>query len=95
MKLRRLGAGLYETLDGRYRVERQDGTTECDHPLCDPLHQKFWTRTGDGRGAVHWIDYPAWHVWDNEKDDYISDDFREFETKGAAVAALGRHLEPR
>ena len=91
VKLRKLGPGRYATLDGRYQVERQDGLTECEHPLCDTLHRKW--HTTQRHGWVHYIPYPAWHVWDNERDDYAGGGGpEEFDTKALAVAWLERHL---
>lgn len=85
--LRRIAAGQYQTLDGRYNIERQDGQTECEHPLCDPLHQKY-----HARNDVHWITYSAWHVWDNERDEYAFTGLSEYETKRAAHQALSAEL---
>ena len=94
--VRRLGVGLYETLDGRYRIERQDGETECSHPLCDQFHRRFWTETGDGRGAIHWMAYVAWHVWDTVADDYAGGGGPvEHDTKRDALRWLMHHLAVR
>jgi hypothetical protein len=97
MTLRRLGPGSYETLDGRYRIERQDGETECSHPLCDPLHERYWTYTRDGRGSMHWVDYVSWHVWDVAKDDYAGSGgtAADFASKREAVEWLRLHLATR
>lgn len=93
-KLRKLGPGQYVTLDGRYQVERQDGTTECDHPQCDVLHRKWHSNLpGRSYGWVHYVPYPAWHVWDNEHDDYAGGHGpEEYETKRDAVQALASLL---
>jgi hypothetical protein len=37
--------------------------------------------------------YVSWGVWDREKDDYVADDSRHFDTKKAAVAWLYKHQE--
>lgn len=92
--LRKVQAGVYETLDGRYRIEHQDGLTDCEHPLCDTLHRKWHERTGGrygaGTGWVHMVPYPAWHVWDTVRDDYAIHD--EFDTKRDAHHWLMGHL---
>jgi hypothetical protein len=88
VKLRRVPAGQtvgYATLDGRYLIERQDGSTECSHPLCDTLHRDL--HPGDD---MHWVSYVAWHVWDTVRDDYAGHE--QFDTKRDAVAWLERHL---
>ena len=92
VKLRRCDSG-YETLDGRYVIERQDDLTECEHPMCDPLHRRFWTDGNTGEVMLHWVTESQWHVWDNEKNDYVSWEGRGFETKGAAHRWLTYHLE--
>lgn len=87
MKLKRVPEG-YATLDGRFQIERQDGETDCDHPLCYQLHERF--RNKDG---VHVVAYVSWHVWDVEHDDYADVPEVEYETKRAAERALTRLLE--
>lgn len=89
MELHRANGG-YETPDGRYRVERQDGLTECEHSMCDTLHRRF--HEGRGQDRVHYVEYPAWHVWDVVKDDYATDGPEEFGTKREATEWLERHL---
>jgi hypothetical protein len=92
--LRRLGAGQYVTLDGRYQIERQDGQTECEHPLCDVLHERFHSSVGahGGGGWVHYVSYVAWHVWDNEINDYLGNSNIEVDTKREAHRYLTNHL---
>jgi hypothetical protein len=90
-ELRRLAPGVYVTADGRYRVERQDGLTECEHPMCDVLHQKFITHQRGG-GWVHYTSYVAWHIWDDERGDYATAGPEEFDTKREAAAWLHSHL---
>ncbi len=91
MKLKRLGAGQYATEDGRYRVERQEGDTECSHPQCDVLHVKWLTDTRDGRGLVHWVTYVEWTVWDTQTNDYAGGQ-HPFDTKAEAVEWLERFV---
>lgn len=88
--MRRLSAGVYATLDGRYQIERNEGESTCEHPLCDVLHGRFLTRTGDGRGLVHWVRYPIWTVVDVEADRQIGG--QEFETLAEARSCLEHHL---
>lgn len=64
----RLGPGSY-SWQGRYTVERQENYTECEHPLCDQLHQRFFVQDGHG-GAVHEVRYYYWVVWDELRQDY-------------------------
>ncbi len=89
MRLHNYGAGTYATLDGRFLIERQDGETQCEHPLCEQLHERFMS-WGDLPG--HSVLYVSWHVWDNERNDYASTDSGHFDTKREAVAWLERHL---
>lgn len=91
--LRRLGPGVYATLDGRYQIEHQDGLTDCEHPLCDTLHRKWHEHTANGYGAdwVHMVPYRAWHVWDVEADDYATRGPEEFDTKRQAHQWLTDH----
>lgn len=89
MKLKREGSGQYVTEDGRYRIERtDDNLTECQHPLCDRLHEK-WVEED-----MHLVAYTQWHVWDTVKDDYAGG-HETFETKRDAVAWLETHLAKR
>jgi hypothetical protein len=94
IKLRRVPAvsgganWSYETLDGRYRIERQDGVTMCEHPLCDTLHRRFWSGSDDD---WHAVSYVAWHVWDTVRDDYAGHE--EFDTKREAHQWLDSFLE--
>jgi hypothetical protein len=87
--LRRCDSG-YETLDGRYVIERQDDITECEHPMCEPLHRRYWTYDADG--AMHWIIVPQWHVWDTQRNDYADSNARGFETKRDAVRWLADRI---
>jgi hypothetical protein len=93
LNLRRCDSG-YETLDGRYVIERQDDYSECEHPMCDPLHKRFWA---PGRGVLHPINAVQWHVWDNHaydgRGDYVDPSHsRGFTTKRDATRWLKDHL---
>lgn len=72
--------------DSRYVIEREDGITECTHPLCDQLHQRFIERD------MHLVAYVSWHVWDTERGDYAHDTARHFDTKREARAWLATHI---
>jgi hypothetical protein len=86
VKLRRLATGVYATLDGRYQVEAQVNWTECDHPLCDQLHERFIYR------GMHDVPYTVWIVWDVEYGGYV-ENHHTFDTKRDAVAWLENYLE--
>lgn len=77
----------------RYRIERQDGETSCEHPLCDTLHQRFMVRGIGNRGLEHIVRYVQWHVWDEVAGDYAGNgDACEFETKREARQWLDGYL---
>jgi hypothetical protein len=98
VRLRKLEAGRYQTVDGRYNIERQDGTTGCDHPKCDVLHRKWHESTmarGSGGGWMHWVTYVAWHIWDNERADYAAPGLVEYDTKWEAHESLTALIEGR
>ena len=87
IKLRKVPEG-YQTLDGRYNVEHQDGITDCDHPLCYQLHRRFHEHGPTIGSWSHSVTYVAWHIWDNVADDYAGHNGpNEYDTKREAVAA--------
>lgn len=90
MKLRRLRAGCYATLDGRYQIEHQDGWTECSHPLCEQLHTDRRRAQGDV-ADMHLVPYTSWHIWDMQRDDYACHEW--FDTKRAAEHWLERMIQ--
>jgi hypothetical protein len=88
VRLRKVSAGVYATLDGRYQIERSDGTTECDHPLCYQLHERY-----RDKNDCHWIGYGAWIIWDTVVDDYAEGgSWNEYDTKREAHQALTAFL---
>jgi hypothetical protein len=85
IRLRRVGPSQYATQDGRFRIERDDeNLTECEHPLCDDLHQRFQ------ENGVHWVAYTTWHIWDTSlgrDGDYAKGTYR-YDTKREAAQVL-------
>ena len=95
MKLRRVQAGVYETEDGRYRIEHEDYVSECSHPQCEDLHRKFFPAPGFGEpGMVHPVAYTNWQIWDTVSDNYL-DGGEEFESKREAEMYLWSHLNQK
>ena len=91
MNFRRIDGALVSP-SGRYRVEREDYTTDCEHPSCWALHKKF--REGD----THLVTITNWIVWDTVSNDYPEEQDRDHETQRQARARaeeLESSLAPR
>lgn len=69
-------------MTGRFVVEKQELVTECSHPLCDQIHERFM------EGGVHWTYPTAWHVWDNERNAYADTPEPFYPTRREAKEAL-------
>jgi hypothetical protein len=86
--LRRVQAGVYETEDGLFRVEKDTFFTEYeDHYL--ERHPEINVTGNKGMRA-----YDAWQVWNVERDDYVPGG-EEFSSKKEAVSFLERYLNDR
>lgn len=83
--MKRVSTGVYETEDGRFRVEKDVAWTEYDEWYLD-RHPEINVYANNGVRA-----YTVWQVWDVQKDDYV-DGGEEFETKKAAVVFLNRYM---
>jgi hypothetical protein len=61
VKLRKINAGRYVTLDGRYEIDQQPYERECDCVAC-----QVGGICAHGGTATDWF----WIIWDTETDDY-------------------------
>lgn len=91
-RFHKVESGVWEDPTGMYRVVRDTGTSTCDHPQCDVLHARFLTATGDGRGLVHWVDYPCWDVIEVATGKQVGGG--AFETYGEARGYVETYLLP-
>jgi hypothetical protein len=91
VKLRKDGPGRYLTEDGRFLIDSDLYETECEHPMCERLHQAQINSPGD-RAFRHSIYITEWAVWDVAQDDYATGMPENFPTKRQAVAWLEEHL---
>lgn len=75
----------------RFRVESEDYTVPCDHPLCEQLHRNrrrfLWVSNTKG-ASWHEVKRRGWHVIDVETGERSHEVHDEYETKREAVAAL-------
>ncbi len=71
--LRKIAAGKYATLDGRYLIDQQPYERECDCSSC----QGDGCACPNGGWATDWF----WCIWDVDRDDYMEGtDFSSFTT---------------
>lgn len=87
--LRKIQAGQYATLDGRYLIEQQPYERECECAVCQGgWGEKHLGRCPSGGWAIDWY----WHIWDTETNDYMEGTMlSSFKTFREAC----EHLAPR
>lgn len=95
MKLRRLSVGCYQTVDGRYNIEKNEDYEQ----ECNCVHCRNGLSSDCPRNGVSW--YFRWIVWDNHAEDYamfttpygvVYPGPDGFDTKSDAVGWLEYHL---
>lgn len=86
MRFHRETNGALVSPSGRYRIEKVEHVTDCEHPQCWPLHWRH--RTLD---APHEVVVPMWLVYDVEADDLASDHMTMREARGAAERMETQH----
>lgn len=88
MKTKRIAPGKYETLDGRYTIQRDVDHVAYDQWYLDRHPEIAFSKSPD----AGFYEVPIWNIWDNELDDYPNRENRYFDSKRDAVAWLAGHL---